>query len=260
MVRGEVISYIDLSVEEGFSIQRGMNFNINGKDYGIILMSVRANAPYADKIEDNGRTIIYEGHDIQSNHNDSEKSVKYIDQPMRTPNGTLTENGKFYKAAQDYKAGKCAAKKIKVYEKIKSGVWVYNGYFNLTDAFIVNDGNRNVFKFKLEVIDDEEVEADSQNKKISELILEHNRLIPTEVKVAVYARDKGRCVKCGSNKNLHYDHILPFSKGGSSTTPDNIQLLCATCNLKKHDHIEWWQYEYSRIYLPLRRLKVYPFL
>ena len=119
MVRGEVISYIDLSVEEGFSIQRGMNFNINGKDYGIILMSVRANAPYADKIEDNGRTIIYEGHDIQSNHNDSEKSVKYIDQPMRTPNGTLTENGKFYKAAQDYKAGKCAAKKIKVYEKIK---------------------------------------------------------------------------------------------------------------------------------------------
>ena len=234
MVRGEVISYIDLSVEEGFSIQRGMNFNINGKDYGIILMSVRANAPYADQIEDNGKTIIYEGHDLQTNHNTSDKPVKFIDQPMKTPNGTLTENGKFFEAAMNYKNNNVPAKRIKVYEKIKSGVWVYNGYFYLTDAFIKFDGNRNVFKFKLEAIDDELVE----NTKTKELELEHNRLIPTSVKVAVYARDKGKCVKCGSTKNLHYDHILPFSKGGSSTTPDNIQLLCASCNLSKHDHIE----------------------
>jgi len=136
-----------------------------------------------------------------------------------------------------YKKGNAPAKKIKVYEKIKAGVWVYNGYFNLVDAFTENDGNRNVFKFKLEMIDEDIVESKT-NKKIEELNLEHNRLIPTSVKVAVYARDKGRCVKCGSNKNLHYDHILPFSKGGSSTTVDNIQLLCAKCNLQKHDHIE----------------------
>ena len=149
MVRGEVISYIDLSVEEGFSIQRGMNFHINGKDYAIILMSVRPNAPYADRFEDNGTTIIYEGHNLQSNHNNSDKSVKYIDQPMATPNGTLTENGKFYNAAIDYKNNKSSAKKVKVYEKIKSGVWVYNGYFNLVDAFIENDGYRNVFNLNL---------------------------------------------------------------------------------------------------------------
>ena len=238
MVRGEVIRYVDMTIEEGFSIQRGMNFNINGKDYGIILMSVRQNAPYADRIEDNGKTIIYEGHDLQSNHNNSDKSVKYVDQPMKTPTGTLTENGKFFKAANDYKSGKAKAKKIKVYEKIKSGIWVYNGYFNLTDAFIESDGNRNVFKFKLEVINDEDLNESEQSAEIKELIQEHNRLIPTAVKVAVYARDNGKCVKCGSTKNLHYDHILPFSKGGSSTTPDNIQLLCAKCNLKKHDHIE----------------------
>mgnify|MGYP003901416331 FL=1 len=67
---------------------------------------------------------------------------------------------------------------------------------------------------------------------------EHNRLIPTSVKVEVWKRDKGRCVYCGSNVNLHYDHIIPFSKGGSSTTPANIQLLCASCNLRKHDNIE----------------------
>jgi len=236
MKRGDIISYIDMSVEEGFSIQRGMNFNINGKDYGIVLMSVRTDAPYADRFEDNGRTIIYEGHDVQKNHNLTDKDVKNIDQPLQTPNGTFTENGKFAIAAMQYKKGNAAVKRIKVYEKIKSGVWAYNGYFNLTDTFMENDGKRNVFKFKLEMIDEEE--NDNLNDHLKELELEHNRLIPTSVKVEVYARDKGRCVKCGSTKNLHYDHILPFSKGGSSTTADNIQLLCAKCNLKKHDHIE----------------------
>lgn len=237
MVRGDIISYFELCAEEGFSIQRGMNFNINGKDYGIVLMSVRTDAPYADRFEDNGKTIIYEGHDIQKNHNQTDKDVKFIDQPLQTPNGTFTENGKFSIAAIQFKKGQAPAKKIKVYEKIKAGVWAYNGYFNLTDAFTENDGKRNVFKFKLEMINEELSEL-QKNKRIEELELEHNRLIPTAVKVAVYARDKGKCVKCGSNKNLHYDHILPFSKGGSSTTVDNIQLLCATCNLKKHDHIE----------------------
>ena len=31
---------------------------------------------------------------------------------------------------------------------------------------------------------------------------------------------------------FHFDHILPFSKGGDDTV-DNIQLLCAKCNLHK---------------------------
>jgi len=86
------------------------------------------------------------------------------------------------------------------------------------------------------MIDDDVSTAVGSN--LTELELEHNRLIPTQVKVDVWKRDKGKCVKCGSNINLHYDHIIPFSKGGSSTTAANIQLLCAKCNLKKHDNIE----------------------
>lgn len=237
MIRGDVIRYVDMTIEEEFSIQRGMNFNINGKVYGIILMSVRPNAPYADRFEDDGTTLIYEGHDVQLNYVPAGKQPKEVDQPMTLPSGVLTENGKFYYAAKDFQAGKTPVKRIRVYEKIKAGIWVYNGYFNLIDAFEENTGARNVFKFKLQMID-EDCEGNTVNPDIDILEQEHNRLIPTAVKVAVYARDKGRCVKCGSTKNLHYDHILPFSKGGSSTTPDNIQLLCATCNLKKRDHIE----------------------
>ena len=61
----------------------------------------------------------------------------------------------------------------------------------------------------------------------------HNRTIPGKIQREVYDRDKGKCVKCGSKENLHFDHILPFSKGGSSKTSSNIQLLCAKHNLQK---------------------------
>ena len=61
--------------------------------------------------------------------------------------------------------------------------------------------------------------------------------IPSEIKKAVWKRDGGKCVKCGSTMELQYDHIIPVSKGGSSTIA-NIQILCKTCNLKKHASIE----------------------
>ncbi|MBI2655400.1 HNH endonuclease [Candidatus Woesearchaeota archaeon] len=67
---------------------------------------------------------------------------------------------------------------------------------------------------------------------------EHKGLILTQVKIEVWKRDKGRCVICQATKNLHYDHDLPFSKGGSSLTEKNVRILCAKCNLKKHDKIE----------------------
>ena len=235
MQRGDIIRYVDMTITEGLSLQRGMNFNVNGRDYAIILMSVRKNAPYADRFEDNGTTIIYEGHDVQQNYAEKVSNPKTLNQPMTYPNGRLTENGKFYHAAMQYKEGK-PAKVVKVYEKIKDGIWVYNGFFILTDARIEESGRRSVFKFKLEMQD--EVIDIIDKAYPSDLELEHNRLIPTSVKIAVWKRDKGHCVKCGTIVNLHYDHIIPFSKGGSSTTVANIQLLCDRCNLQKHDKIE----------------------
>ena len=60
--------------------------------------------------------------------------------------------------------------------------------------------------------------------------------IPREVVDAVYKRDGGRCVYCGSTENIQLDHIIPFSKGGA-TTLENLQLLCQKCNLEKSNHI-----------------------
>lgn len=61
--------------------------------------------------------------------------------------------------------------------------------------------------------------------------------IPEEVRIAVWRRDEGKCSKCGSRKNLEYDHIIPISKGGSNTVR-NIELLCEECNRRKKDNIQ----------------------
>ena len=60
--------------------------------------------------------------------------------------------------------------------------------------------------------------------------------IPREIVDAVYKRDGGRCVYCGSTQNLQLDHIIPFSKGGA-TTLENMQLLCQKCNVEKSNKI-----------------------
>jgi hypothetical protein len=60
----------------------------------------------------------------------------------------------------------------------------------------------------------------------------NTRVIPQDVKIAVAARDGGRCRQCGSTQELHFDHVIPWSKGGSNTIA-NIQLLCGPCNRRK---------------------------
>lgn len=59
-----------------------------------------------------------------------------------------------------------------------------------------------------------------------------SRYISATTKKIVFTRDGGICQCCGSSINLEYDHIIPFSCGGTST-PGNIQLLCLKCNRSK---------------------------
>jgi|SRR5215218_815703 len=59
-----------------------------------------------------------------------------------------------------------------------------------------------------------------------------SRYIPNDVKAEAMRRDGGRCRKCGSTKELHFDHIIPYSRGGTNDV-GNIQVLCGRCNRRK---------------------------
>jgi hypothetical protein len=223
----DIISYHEVVNAERAALQKGMNFGI-GKNYSVFLMSVRRGAPYADAIDGVTGTLIYEGHDVPRVAGGPDP--KSVDQPLTNPKGSWTENGKFFRAAMDYKSGlRKKPELVKVYEKIARGIWCYKGFFELVDSEIVPDARRKVFKFHLKPV---------EKKSLGRVVeLPHTRLIPTHVKVEVWQRDGGKCVLCGRTDNLHYDHDIPFSKGGSSLTAENVRLLCAKHNLEKSDKI-----------------------
>jgi hypothetical protein len=206
-----------------------MNFRIAG-NHSVILMSLRPNAPYRDRIEGDGTILIYEGHDCAKSADCP--NPKALDQPEHMPSGRLTENGRFHLAAQQTKVEGNPPERVRVYEKIRDGIWAYNGVFHLVDSWTERDDHRSVFKFRLIA-----VEGDEDFDSTPKLTATHRRIIPTSVKLAVWKRDGGKCVICGASDELHFDHDLPWSKGGTSLTEQNVQLLCARHNLQKHDRI-----------------------
>ncbi len=197
-----------------------------GGDHSVVLMSVRPNSPYRDRLEDDGTTLVYEGHDEP--RSDATLRPKAVNQPDRTPHGTPTQNGRFSQAAQDYKDGGRLPERVRVYEKLRQGIWSYNGTFHLLDFWQEDDGKRKVFKFKLVAVKEGEDDSRPQSSSPG-----RRRIIPTSVKLAVWRRDGGRCVVCGAADDLHFDHDLPYSKGGTSITEENVQLMCARHNLEK---------------------------
>lgn len=224
----EIISHVEMCRREGRSLQRGMSFH-TGRGHSILLMSTRRNAPYRDRIEEDGTILVYEGHDEP--RSEAVPRPKEVDQPESTIRGTPTENAKFFDAALAYKQRGEKAHPVRVYEKIQQGIWSYNGLFELVDAWQEHDGKRNVYKFKLAAI------SDQQSREHRLTPMRPRRIIPTAVKLEVWKRDRARCVRCGAEDELHFDHIVPYSKGGTSVTPENIQLLCTRHNLEKSDKI-----------------------
>ena len=101
-MNGEIISCLELCIREKAHLQHGMNWRIQST-HSVFLMSTRKGSPYDDRIEDEGRTLIYKGHDAPKNT--KSKEPKTVDQPRLLPSGNLTRNGVFAEAAEAYKAG-----------------------------------------------------------------------------------------------------------------------------------------------------------
>ena len=229
-MRDDILSYRDMCERENVqTLQRGMNFRLR-HGYSLVLMSRRPNAPYLDRILADGVTIEYEGHDTPKTSR--RVDPKKVDQPRFLPTRKPTQNGLFAQAVEETRLGTRSPEVVHVYEKVLPGVWSDKGPFELVDYKTVSDGRRMVFKFYLRAMETPEPRA--QSREASGI----SRLIPSEVKKEVWKRDKGRCVICGAADNLHFDHDIPWSKGGSSITARNVKILCARHNIQKHDKIE----------------------
>jgi hypothetical protein len=224
----EILSYNEMCLREENSLQKGMHFR-PGKTHSILLMSRRRDALYKDVIEGDGSVLLYEGHDELRSA--AIPDPKAVDQPMESKNRNPTENGRFLKAALSHKNEGHPPRRVRVYEKLYPGIWSYSGVYHLVDAWKESDGRRNVFRFRLIAVE----EGDSTNESTEAPL--RRRVIPTAVKLEVWKRDRGQCVMCGARDELHFDHVLPYSRGGTSVTAANVQLLCARHNLAKRDNI-----------------------
>ena len=125
------------------------------------------------------------------------------------------------------------------------GFVYFNGRFFKPEREPLNPAEREEIVLRVKkAIYEEDAELSSLRATVSNLeaAVEYQRTglrrspISEDVKMLVWARDGGACVRCGSQTDLHFDHIIPVAKGGGNTEA-NIQILCQTCNLKKSDKI-----------------------
>lgn len=228
-MRDEILTYWDMCARERGSLQRGMYFR-KPPDVSVVLMSRRAGAPYVDRLSEDGTGLEYEGHDVKK---EGLSNPKAVDQPWTLPNGAPTENARFAGAIDAYKSGKADCARIRVYEKLRPGIWSDKGLFDLVDFRLVESDARRVFRFRMRLTEEHDLRRPARAAD-----LPRSRIIPSWVKQTVYKRDKAKCVTCGSDDQLHFDHDLPYSRGGTSVLPENVRLLCARHNLQKSAKIE----------------------
>lgn len=233
MQPGDILTHTEMCQAEGGMLQRGMTFR-KPPIPGVILMSQRPNAPYIDAMDGDGN-LLYEGHDAPRSA--AAPEPKQVDQPRYLSSGRPTENGKFADWTDAHLEGHVVAATFHVYEKLRDGIWTFRGLFALRGYQYVPVQSRFVFRFLLAPIDTPEAgpAAGSPDRRDDAAM---TRRIPTWVKQAVYKRDRGQCVECGSKTELHFDHDFPYSRGGTGLTPENVRILCARHNLAKGSRIQ----------------------
>lgn len=139
-MRDQILLYREMcDGEKKQTLQRGMNYRLNNQ-YSVILMSQRSNAPYNDRIHEDGVTIEYEGHDVPKSK--AVPDPKSIDQEAKTATGTLTQNGYFIEAVERYKANKQPPEPIRVYERSDQEYGLIKDFLNLliSSVFVVAPG------------------------------------------------------------------------------------------------------------------------
>jgi 5-methylcytosine-specific restriction endonuclease McrA len=85
-------------------------------------------------------------------------------------------------------------------------------------------------------VGDEDEEWDEEWDEDDDKPKRKRKPISKSIRNEVWNRDGGKCVECGSKEKIEFDHIIPFSKGGTDTYR-NLQILCEKCNRSKSNKI-----------------------
>jgi 5-methylcytosine-specific restriction endonuclease McrA len=111
----------------------------------------------------------------------------------------------------------------------------FGSFVKALQAFIgfINAGNNNSAQTK------QTDELSTEPLSAEEALYKHKtKRIPSErLKVKVLMRDGNKCRLCGetlTGDNIHFDHIVPWSRGGE-TVLENLQVLCKKHNWAKGD-------------------------
>jgi len=163
----------------------------------------------------------------------------YNDQIERVP---LAEHEKLLANAELWERSLVEPVLIPICVGVWEGKWFATRQYLFQDAYWETDVVYTDEQMKLLVKD----AFDSERRKFERLEQQFSGSgdtkatrpsIPESVRIEVWRRDQGVCVRCGSRDRLEYDHIIPVAKGGGNTAR-NIELLCEVCNQKKGDLIQ----------------------
>ena len=94
-----------------------------------------------------------------------------------------------------------------------------------------------MWEYTYDVAKDLNIDVSKYFDRESEYNRKCKKVIPPEIRWAIWERDNFTCQNCGSRKFLSIDHIYPESKGGDMKI-SNLQTLCKSCNSKKSCKIE----------------------
>ncbi len=209
--RSMIVSHAEVLMREQQGVQKNMNYRDDGRP-SVFLISDKGDE-HTDEWHEAEQLFVVEGHDA------STKGVqkKSADQELAHESGRLSDNGKFYREAQQYKDGvRREAMQIQVYERLDAGVWYDKGIFSLVDAQRHMKDKRRIFKFVL-----------SPSFGGADDAYNRERMIPAQVKTIVWERDAGRCAVCQADSALFFELVQHARDGGDASDSDNISLRCS---------------------------------
>ncbi len=193
--RSSIISANELAAREGVNLTKGLNYR-DGDDLLSVFLVLEREDGFKDEWHQESGIYTYDGHDSTT-----VESGRSVDQLLMYENGRLTENGRFYKTAHEFKDElRKDALQVQVYEKLDAGVWYDKGIFNLVDAKQIMVDGKKVCKFYLTLADAEFYAIDDPDTI--------ERMLSANKKVEIWKHDNGRCVECRSETGLRFIPVV----------------------------------------------------